>query len=126
MLDVRGEPVRSREPERLDRRAFLSRLGVLAAGIVGLRLDQAWAIMGKAKRARRRQATRTWSGRVRLKRYTVKAGRVQRFDPNRSTTVIIRGNLVVKGVLEMRPAKPGVLPRFGSRAWTSRRSRAAA
>jgi hypothetical protein len=106
---VRTDPVRPCEAERLDRRAFLARLGVLAAGIVGLRLDRAWAILGKAKRARRSKATRMWSGRVRLKRYTVKAGRVQRFDPNRSTTVIVTGNLVVKGVLEMRPAKPGVV-----------------
>jgi hypothetical protein len=41
---------------------------------------------------------------------TIPAGRRLRFDPNVSTTVTVSGgNLIVEGVLEMRPAAPGVV-----------------
>jgi len=42
-------------------------------------------------------------GRTRLASYTVPPGRTLRFDPNRDVTLELRGNLVVRGTLEMRP-----------------------
>ena len=96
-------PARSSAVERVDRRTFLAKFAMLAAGLVGWRLDRAWP------RRRSSGSRGTWSGKVRLRSFTIEAGRHQRLDPNRSTTVTLTGNLVVRGILEMRPANPGVV-----------------
>lgn len=41
--------------------------------------------------------------------FTVPAGEVWTFDPNVSTTVVVRANVVVEGTLVMRPARPDVV-----------------
>lgn len=40
---------------------------------------------------------------------TIPAGTTIRFDPNKSTTVTVSGNVVVNGVLEMKPANANVI-----------------
>jgi hypothetical protein len=57
------------------------------------------------------ETVRTVSGSVNWpKGMTIPAGRRVRFDPNVSTTVTVSGgNLIVEGVLEMRPAVPAVV-----------------
>ena len=55
-------------------------------------------------------ATRTLRGDVTLvPGFTVAAGEVWAFDPEVSTTVHVRGNVVVAGTLRMRPANPRVV-----------------
>lgn len=55
-------------------------------------------------------STRTLSGNVTIAGgFTVAAGEVWSFDPNVSTTVHVRGNVVVAGTLRMRPANPQVV-----------------
>lgn len=51
----------------------------------------------------------TLSGAVRLSSITIPAGNVLRFDPDRSTTVEVSGNVLVEGTLRMRPARRGVI-----------------
>lgn len=41
--------------------------------------------------------------------FTVPAGQVWAFDPNVSTTVVVRANVIVQGTLVMRPARPDVV-----------------
>jgi hypothetical protein len=52
-------------------------------------------------------AVRTLSGAASFGALRIAAGETLRFDPRRSTTVTVTGNVVVEGTLEMRPA-PGV------------------
>jgi hypothetical protein len=54
-------------------------------------------------------AQRTFSGTVRLAGFEVPAGQRWVFDPNASTTVEVSANAVVRGLLEMRPARPEVV-----------------
>ncbi len=85
----------------MKRREFL-RLGAFAAAGAGLvrSISSAVGLGGRAD---------VWQirGTVRLDTHTVRAGRTLRFNPNLSTTLVMRGNLVVRGTLEMRPG-PGV------------------
>lgn len=52
----------------------------------------------------------TYSGTVSVPAgFTVAAGAVVTFDPNVTTTVTVAANVVVNGILRMRPANPGVV-----------------
>jgi parallel beta-helix repeat protein len=53
-------------------------------------------------------ATQPISGLVRQDSYRVAPGVRLRFDPNTSTTLEMRGNLICEGVIEMRPARRDV------------------
>ena len=55
-------------------------------------------------------ATITWTGTVTLPNgtYTIPAGTTVRFNPSVDTRVTINGNIVVNGVLEMKPANGSV------------------
>jgi hypothetical protein len=49
----------------------------------------------------------TIGGLVRSEPFEVPEGRALRFDPDRDTTLEVTGNVVVRGLMEMRP-RPGV------------------
>lgn len=53
-------------------------------------------------------ATRVLSGDVSLDSLTVEAGEIVRFDPDRSTTLTLKGSVIVRGTLEMRPSSEKV------------------
>jgi len=103
-LDANRKPAQAAGVQRYGRRVFLAKLGAAVVAAFGWHIRRA-STRGSSAMG----STRTWSGRVRLNSFTIEAGRRQRFNPNRSTTVILTGNLVVRGVLEMRPANPGVV-----------------
>lgn len=85
---------------RIGRRRFLTGLG---AGAVAV---GATALAGPFRRAA--AASQRLSGNVTLGATTVGAADVLEFDPNVSTTVQISGDLMVDGVLRMRPASSSV------------------
>lgn len=84
----------------MNRRRFLTAIGAgaLAAGtgLIGGPLRVADA------------ATQRLSGSVALGHTTVAAGNVLEFDPNASTTVEISGDLMVEGILRMKPASASI------------------
>jgi len=53
-------------------------------------------------------ATQTISGTVTWNRTVIGPGDTLRFDPNHDTTLIMKGNLVINGTLEMKPANGNV------------------
>lgn len=83
------------------RRRFLQQVGVAGAATTLV-----WHFPGVADAS----ADRVFSGSETIRGgFTVPAGQVWAFNPNRSTTVTVAANVVVKGVLRMRPAKAGVV-----------------
>jgi hypothetical protein len=50
-----------------------------------------------------RGSVRVIRGTVRLDTHTVRRGRTLRFDPKADTTLVMTGNLIVRGTLEMKP-----------------------
>lgn len=54
-------------------------------------------------------ADTTLTGEVSLPGFEIPAGQVWVFDPNQSTTVTVNANVVVRGRLEMKPARPDVV-----------------
>jgi len=93
----------------VDRREFLKRTGI-AAGAVGTFL------VGTALGSRHTAAVRTLPG-DEIDGSTaspgrglhVRKGEVFEFDPHRSQTLVVSGNVQVEGTLRMRPADPGVI-----------------
>jgi hypothetical protein len=88
------------------RRNFLVRLGgTVLAYSFGSLASLPWVGPAAAERVTTVSGSVTWP-----KGKTIPAGHRLRFDPNASTTVTVSGgNLIVEGVLEMRPAVPGVV-----------------
>jgi hypothetical protein len=86
------------------RREFLRWGAVTAVGPYLLGLVRPFSAAGRILDL---GATRLIRGMVRLHRYTVAEGSTFRFDPNRNTTLVMTGNMVVRGTLEMKP-RPGV------------------
>jgi hypothetical protein len=84
------------------RREFL-RLGAVAAAGAGV-LGVAHSVRNAAGKPGRGDL-RVISGTVRLRRHTVGVGRTLRFDPAVNTTLVLSGNLIVRGTLEMRPRR---------------------
>lgn len=78
---------------------------VLAAAVLGGCYDPGPRILYPTAKP---GSTRTVSGTVTLDTLTVAEGATLRFDPRRSTTVEMTGNLIVKGRLEMKPAHAGI------------------
>jgi hypothetical protein len=89
------------------RRNFLIRLGS-TVGAYWLGSLASWPRLAPLVRG---EVVEAVSGNVTWPRgQTIPAGTRLRFDPNVSTTVTVSGgNVVVEGVLEMRPAAPGVV-----------------
>jgi hypothetical protein len=88
------------------RRNFLVRLAgtVLAYSFGGL-ASLPWVGPAAAEKVTTVSGSLTWP-----RGKTIPAGHRLRFNPNVSTTVTVSGgNVVVEGVLEMRPAAPGVV-----------------
>lgn len=67
-----------------------------------------WVLGGDATLAAP-AAGRTLSGDMSIPGFEVPAGQTWRFDPNKSTTVTVDANVVVRGRLEMRPASGDVV-----------------
>lgn len=91
----------------MNRRDFLKKSALLGGGL-GL---SGFAFSSSAEEAFATAITevRTVRGKVRLRNLRIKPNVRFRFDPNVSTTVSVSGNVVVEGILEMRPARPGVV-----------------
>lgn len=88
----------------IHRRDFLRVGAVTAASAYALGLARPGT---SSARIVDRASVRTVHGRVALGEHTVDVGSTLRFDPNVNTTVTMRGNLVVRGKLEMKP-NPGI------------------
>lgn len=86
----------------MKRRELLRMGAVAAAGSSVLGLARS---MRSSVGAAGRHDIRVIRGTVRLSRHTVGEGRTLRFDPSVDTTLVMSGNLVVLGTLEMRPRK---------------------
>jgi hypothetical protein len=99
------DPLCSRRRKSVERREFLRRT---AAGALGTS-----AFVRFAPDAPRAERTNFLSGRVAVDEVLrVGPGEALRFDPDRSTTVTTSKNVVVEGLLEMRPSRPGVVHTF--------------
>lgn len=85
----------------LTRRRFIQQAGLATAGTV--------VALGPARVAR--AADRPFSGTDNLlvDGFEVDEGEIWEFDPNVTTTVTVRSNVVVRGELRMKPASPGVV-----------------
>jgi len=86
----------SSSPRRLDRRQLTLVLAIIGALITAV------IVIGFAQRAEARVLT----GNETRGRTVIAAGETWTFDPNRNITLIMTGNLVVNGTLEMKP-NPG-------------------
>ncbi len=99
----------------LSRRALL---GLAAAGTAGLLLplgsraqagSSSRSPYGSASATTAAGTTRVYSGQVTLSSLTVAAGETVELDPNKSTKLTLRGNLVVYGTLRAKPANPSIV-----------------
>ena len=82
----------------MERREFL-RLGVATAGAYALTQLHPSSSLAELNDA----GVRLVRGTTRLGGYQVQPGQTLRFDPNHDTILELRGNLVVRGTLEMKP-----------------------
>jgi hypothetical protein len=85
----------------MNRRSFLAVAAASTGGVVASRV--------LAAAPARAGADVTISGSNSMAGYTIPAGTTLRFDPNKSTTLELTGNLINNGRLEMRPARPDVV-----------------
>jgi hypothetical protein len=87
----------------MKRRDFLAGLGLIAAGAFAI----GSFVVGRSGSSLR--ATRRLSEQMRFPDgFTVPRGEVWEFDPDRTTVVEVAANVVVEGVLRMRPSSPRV------------------
>jgi hypothetical protein len=87
----------------MSRRKFLATSGLAVAGAAA----GGFAVRELTDSETRVAAIQFISGNRSASTWTVPAGQTLRFDPNHSTTLTLTGNMIVRGVLEMRP-NPGV------------------